>query len=138
MCKWHPFYPFILSTSADSTARIFAPKKFLGSLIRSLNDHWNNNLISIFIIWKYILKRYILLFMLFRWGFKYWVAEFDWTLGNFSECRFNILNFRIIHLEELSQTNLIILIRNNLFGDRGLFFKIIYFFCIIIFIIITY
>jgi WD40 repeat protein len=29
LCRWHPFYPFILSTSADSTGRIFAPHSFL-------------------------------------------------------------------------------------------------------------
>lgn len=27
--KWHPFHPIVLSTSADSTARLFAPKKFV-------------------------------------------------------------------------------------------------------------
>jgi len=29
LAKWHPFYPVILSTSADTTARLFAPKKFM-------------------------------------------------------------------------------------------------------------
>jgi len=29
LAKWHPFYPIILSTSADKTARIFAPRKFI-------------------------------------------------------------------------------------------------------------
>jgi len=29
LAKWHPFYPVVLSTSADSTARLFAPQKFI-------------------------------------------------------------------------------------------------------------
>jgi len=32
LAKWHPFYPVILSTSADTTARLFAPQKFVESL----------------------------------------------------------------------------------------------------------
>ncbi|CAD8182857.1 unnamed protein product [Paramecium octaurelia] len=36
LCKWHPFYPFILSTSADCTGRIFAPHGFLVQLMKSL------------------------------------------------------------------------------------------------------
>jgi WD40 repeat protein len=32
LAKWHPFYPMILSTSADSTARLFAPSSFMESL----------------------------------------------------------------------------------------------------------
>jgi WD40 repeat protein len=31
LAKWHPFYPIILSTSADFTARLFAPRKFMDS-----------------------------------------------------------------------------------------------------------
>lgn len=29
LSKWHPFYPFILSTSADKTARLYITKDFL-------------------------------------------------------------------------------------------------------------
>ena len=32
LAKWHPFYPVILSTSADTTARLFAPQKFIENL----------------------------------------------------------------------------------------------------------
>jgi len=32
LAKWHPFYPVILSTSADTTARLFAPQQFIDSL----------------------------------------------------------------------------------------------------------
>lgn len=34
LSKFHPFYPFILSTSADCTARIYAPKNFLINMVR--------------------------------------------------------------------------------------------------------
>jgi len=36
--KWHPFYPVILSTSADTTARLFAPQKFLQGLREDNED----------------------------------------------------------------------------------------------------